>query len=318
MELRTAELTLAVSSDGGRVAFEVRDTGPGIAPEEQARIFDAFYQTAAGIARGEGTGLGLNISREFVRLMGGELTVESTPKQGSTFHFVIPLTPAPAPPVAERRERVLGLVPGQAGKRILVAEDHPDNRELIVRLLEQIGFEVRAANDGREAVVAFESWHPDLILMDMRMPVMDGYQAARQIRNLSGGSDVRILALTASAFLEERNAILAAGCDEMVCKPIEEDRLFGTIAELLGVKFRYEEPAQEAERSAAAIDLGRLPDDLRKKLANTAEQLDDEACQIIINTLRAEFPAEAQLIADLIKDFHFDRVLELCARSGED
>ncbi|CAK0763036.1 Histidine kinase [Gammaproteobacteria bacterium] len=292
------------------IRFEVSDTGPGIAANDQERIFHAFYQTAIGIAKGEGTGLGLTISRESVRLMGGELRVESTSDKGSTFHFSIPLPPTATPANRIQRGRVIGLEPSQPPYRILVAEDHPDSRALITRLLGDF-FEVRMAENGRQAIELFEAWHPHFIWMDMRMPVMDGYEATRWIRTLPGGAEVKIAALTASAFEEDRAAILAAGCEEMVRKPIEEDHLFEVMARLLRLRFRYEEVSSES-KSAAAADFSILPDELRNTLIQTAEQLDQKAILDLIEPLRATHPTEVQIIASLIQEFRFDRILELC------
>jgi len=297
--------------DDRRIRFEVNDTGPGIAPEEQERVFHAFYQTATGIAKGEGTGLGLTISREFVQLMGGELRFESTPGQGSRFHFTIPLPPAPTPERIPRRGRVVGIEPGQPAYRHLVVDDHPDNRDLAIKLLAGVGFEVHAAANGQEAVALFETLRPDIVWMDMRMPVMDGYEATRCIRALPGGQEAKIVALTASAFEEDRGAILAAGCDEVVRKPIEEERLFAAMTELLGLRFRYAE-GESAEKPAGPADLSRLPAERRAELANAATGLDTEATLAVVEGLRGEFPLEADLILGLVENYRYDRLLELC------
>jgi PAS domain S-box-containing protein len=306
------EIGLHLYPVDGHIRFEVGDTGPGIAAEDRERIFQAFYQTEAGIQKGEGTGLGLTISREFVRLMGGELTVASEPGRGSTFGFTIPLPAAAAPAAAGPPGRVLGIEAGQPVYRILVAEDNPDNRELITRLLETVGFQVRAAANGEEAVATFESWRPHFIWMDMRMPALDGYEATRRIRTLPGGRHVRIAALTASAFQEDRDGILAAGCDEMVRKPIEEDRLFAVMARLLGLRFTYADgPAPPTQ--PRAVDLSALPPDLRQDLRRAAEGLDMEAVRGLVERLRAEHPAEADGIAELIDAYRFDILINLCA-----
>ena len=305
------EVDLLVLPVDGRIRFEVADTGPGIAPAEQQRIFQAFYQTEVGIKKGEGTGLGLTISREYVHLMGGELIVVSEPGLGSAFSFTIPLPRAAAPQPVEPRGRVAGLEAGQPAWRILVAEDDPDSRELITRLLEGIGFQVRAVENGAEAIAAFEAWRPHFIWMDMRMPVLDGYQATQRIRALPGGREVRIGALTASAFQEDRDAILAVGCDEMVRKPIEQEQLFAVMGRLLGVRFIYAED-KASSHPPHPVDLSALPAEAKAALGRAAERLDLEAARALVEQLRAEYPDESHDIAELIDGYRFDRLSELC------
>jgi len=305
------EIRLDVATEpGDRMRFTVSDTGPGIAETEQTRIFEAFYQTEAGITQGEGTGLGLTISQEFVRLMGGEISLESEPGQGSRFSFSVPLPVADTPPPEIRRGRVASLAPGQVAPRILVAEDHPDNQRVVTRLLEQVGCQVRIAQDGHEAVELFQSWRPRLILMDMRMPVMDGYAATRAIRALPGGAGLPIVALTASAFAEDRGKVLAAGCDEMVRKPIEATHLFEVIGALLGLTFNYTEVAGKTAMTHG--DLTALPATTRQELAEAAAALDKEATLDIVARLRAKHPDEADFIAALIEDYRFDLLLDHC------
>jgi len=304
------QVSLRVAADGERTLFEVADTGPGIAPADRERIFQAFFQTETGIAKGEGTGLGLTISREFVRLMGGELSVDSELGQGSRFRFTIPLPPTAAPAGVAQQGTILGLAPGQSAPRILVAEDRPDNQQVITELLNQTGFQVRIAADGRQALDLFQAWHPHLVLMDMRMPVMDGYEATRAIRALPEGKTIPIVALTASAFEEERSQILAMGCNEMVRKPIEQDQLFGIMGRLLELRYVYGEKAPVATPSLH--DLCTLPTDLCAELAKAAAILDKDAALAIVGRLRADHPDEARALADLINAYRFDRVQELC------
>ena len=223
------------------LVFEIADTGPGIRPQDQPKIFQAFYQTDVGIAKGEGTGLGLAISHEYAQLMGGSLSLHSEPPQGCVFTLRLSLPESAAEPAQQPLGRVLGLAEGQDPVRVLVVDDQADNRELVRQLLAGAGFDVRSAQDGLQAVRIFESWAPHFIWMDMRMPVLDGYAATRRIRGLPGGAQVKIVALTASAFEEDRQAILDAGCDDMVRKPLEQEGLFGLMAKLLGLRYRRSE-----------------------------------------------------------------------------
>lgn len=229
--------------------FEVEDTGPGIAPDEINSLFKAFVQTTSGRQSQQGTGLGLAISRRFVQLMGGEMTVSSTVGQGSIFRFHVQARsgafnqPQEAPSDSQQIPR---LVPHQPPYRILVAEDVFTNRMLVIKFLSKVGFEVREAVHGQEAFMLWQQWSPDLILMDMQMPVMDGYETIRQIRqqeqtrNNTTHPVTKIIALTASAFDEEQAQILATGCDDCIHKPFKFDDLLTTIARHLPVQYLSE------------------------------------------------------------------------------
>ncbi|NET35959.1 MAG: response regulator, partial [Cyanothece sp. SIO1E1] len=188
--------------------FAVEDTGAGIAPAELATIFDAFVQTESGRQSQQGTGLGLPISQKFVQLMGGDITVVSQLGQGTTVGFQLQIDPVEASEVQTKlHRRVIGLAPDQPDYRILVVEDRPENRQLLVQLLESVGFTVQEAKNGQEAIARWQTWHPHLIWMDMQMPVMDGYEATKQIRDVEPlpatalhHASTKIIALTASVF----------------------------------------------------------------------------------------------------------------------
>ncbi|MBD0336412.1 MAG: response regulator, partial [Cyanobacteria bacterium Co-bin13] len=201
--------------------------------------------TESGRQSQEGTGLGLPISQRFVQLLGGDIRVSSTVGVGSVFSFEIPVerATAPEPPSSVGLgQRVVGLAPGQPSYRLLVVEDQVANRQLLVKLLSTVGFEVRQAVNGEDAISQAKSWHPHLIWMDVRMPVLDGYEATRWIKQQAGtGPAPKIIALTANAFEEERAAALAAGCDDFLRKPIQEESLFNKMAEHLGVRYVYQE-----------------------------------------------------------------------------
>ncbi|MDX2217110.1 MAG: response regulator [Oculatellaceae cyanobacterium bins.114] len=227
------------------IEFEVEDTGPGIATAEMSQLFEAFVQTSVGQQSGQGTGLGLAISRRFVELMGGEMAVQSTTQQGATFWFRIPVQVIQLQPPQPQQEvgPIVGLQPGQPSYRILVVEDQITNRMLVTRLLSKVGFEVEEATNGQEAIALYQRWLPHLILMDMQMPVMDGYEATRAIRQWVAEThhpNPKIVALTASVFEEQRSQILEAGCDDVVPKPFKVKTLFLTIAHHLGARYLHE------------------------------------------------------------------------------
>ncbi|HBE50092.1 MAG TPA: histidine kinase, partial [Cyanobacteria bacterium UBA11369] len=187
--------------------FVVADTGVGIAAEEFDTIFDAFVQAQAGKQSAGGTGLGLTISRKLLKLMGGEISVSSTQGKGSTFTFTLPVSPTSAINITpEQSDRFpIGLAPGQPHHRILVVDDAAENRLLLVKLLKLLDFEVLEATNGQEAVQVWQQWQPDLIWMDIRMPVLDGYEATKQIRAMTGGQNSIIIALTAQASQSDRS-----------------------------------------------------------------------------------------------------------------
>ncbi len=235
---------------GPSLCVEIEDTGPGISPEEQEKLFRQFEQTKTGQQAGTGTGLGLAISREFVRLMGGDVTLNSQVGKGSVFVIRLPLKEGDAEAVEakETPRRVLRLQSGQSTCRVLIADDVEDNRQLLEQLLAPVGFETRLATNGAEAVHEFEQWRPHLILMDFRMPVMDGHEAIRRIRAAAGGKEPKIIAVTASAMDENRLDLMAVGADDFISKPFRDVELFQKIHNHVGVEYVYVDEPEFAPR----------------------------------------------------------------------
>jgi PAS domain S-box-containing protein len=305
--------------------FEAEDTGSGIAPDELDAVFDPFKQTATGQRSSEGTGLGMPISRQFVRLMGGDLTFSSELGVGSIFKFSIPIELADAAdvPTARPARRVIGLQPEQPVCRLLVVDDREASRRLLVRLLEPLGFELREAVNGQEAVDTWEDWEPHLIWMDMRMPVMDGHEAARRIKATTQGQATVIVALTASAFEEDRAMILSGGCDDFVRKPFREEEIFGMLTKHLGVRFLYEEegaqpiavPSGVAKDSLTAEALAALPADWVTSLHQAAAQLDAELILDLLDRIRAQNAPVADALESLVHGFRFDTIMALTQQS---
>jgi signal transduction histidine kinase/ActR/RegA family two-component response regulator len=234
-----------------RMRFQVVDTGVGIAQEDLARIFDPFIQASIGSEAQEGTGLGLSISLQFAHLMGGDLSAISGQGRGSTFILDVPIQLAEVPTVHVEQplRRVVGLEDGQPRYRILIVDDKEVNRQLLVKMLEPFGFSLREAINGKQAIEQWEAWDPHLILMDMRMPVMDGYEATRKIRATTKGNATVIVALTASALEEDRVVILSEGCDAYIRKPFRESELYEALEIHLGVRFEYDERLPAVEPS---------------------------------------------------------------------
>lgn len=297
------------------VRFEIEDSGPGIAREERERIFLPFVRLGEHAPVDAGTGLGLAISKQYVELMGGRIGVESEPDKGSVFHLEVPVTvlPANAIPVDAPQGRVTGLAENQPRRRLLIAEDQRENRMLLHRLIEPMGFSVREAVDGREALALFHQWHPDLIWMDVRMPVMDGLEATRRIRATDAGARTKIIAVTAHALEEERHEILAAGCDDLIRKPYRQEEIFETLAKHLGVQFQYaEEQATATGGQANGLDaarLGSLPPALIEELLKAAELLDGRHCLELADRIACVDQELGECLRRMVKNLEYKRLL---------
>jgi len=305
-----------------RLSFEVRDTGAGIAPEEVDTLFDPFVQTQAGRRSREGTGLGLAISREFVQLMGGDFTVTSEVSHGTSFRFDIRVNRAePSESRKPRRARhVIALEPGQLRYRLLIVDDGADNRHLLVKMLSPLGFELREAENGQEAVAIWEEWRPHLIWMDMRMPVMDGHEATKKIKKTARGQATAVIALTASVFEEERSLVLSSGCDDFLRKPFRELDIFELMTKHIGIRFVYEEEEDKdvvknkaetwAAGSLAAEALAVLPPELTKELELASESGDSDRIYRVIADIRSRNEILADALTMLADEYEFDKILE--------
>ncbi len=305
------------------LSFEIEDTGPGIAPEEVDNLFAAFFQTETGRKSLEGTGLGLPISRKFVQLMGGDITVSTILGHGSIFKFNIEVSLAEAVEMQTPQviRRVMGLAPGSSDYRILVVDDRQESRLLLMKLLTSVGFSVREGVNGEEAINIWLNWEPHLIWMDMRMPVMDGYEATKYIKTHLKGQATAIIALTASAFEEDRSVVLSAGCDDFVRKPFREEVIFEKIAQYLGVRYLYEEPHSDTETVSKFTQSSTQPlttEALKgmsplwlDELYQAADAIDNERIFQLIEEIPPESTSLALTIADLVNSFRCDRIIDL-------
>lgn len=313
-----------ISSLALPLQFEIEDTGPGIAAEEMNKLFAPFEQTKTGHKSQQGTGLGLPISRKFVQMMGGDISVTSTVGLGSKFAFDIQLDLADPIGVQmlKPQRKVIGLEPDQPEYRILVVDDRADNCLVIDRLLSPLGLLVREARNGEEAIALWADWQPHLIWMDMQMPVMNGYETTKKIKAHPLGKQTIIVALTASAFEEERQTILAAGCDDFMRKPFQVNVLFTKMEELLGVRYIYEEPIPvklntetESEiisnNQSVELQLSQMPPEWVEKIYDAANECCDDKILQLSEEIPVEFSSAAQSITALAKDFLFDEIIEL-------
>jgi signal transduction histidine kinase/CheY-like chemotaxis protein/ligand-binding sensor domain-containing protein len=312
-----------VVENKARLAIEVEDTGPGIAPDEMDKLFEAFEQTASGREAHEGTGLGLPISRKFAQLMGGDITVSSKVGQGTRFSFEIDaeiIETGQTEGVKRRGPMVIALEPGQPRFRILVVDDKPLGRQVLVKLLHPLGFELREAENGREAVTLWEKWHPHLIWMDIRMPVLNGDEAAKLIKSKPKGDETIIIALTASILEDAKSEIIASGCDDFMQKPFRESDIFELMTRHLGVQFVYENEKTEKnapfQREAIHTLLKAVPEDLLKQLQYAVSHSDVDLINRVINDIRTRCPESARILDGWANTFQYDRILTVLSAIG--
>ncbi|MFB2983717.1 CHASE2 domain-containing protein [Microseira sp. BLCC-F43] len=308
------------------IIFEIEDTGPGIAPSEINQLFGKFAQTSSGRKSQQGTGLGLAISYQLAKLMGGEIAVKSIVGKGSIFKVTLPLMlpTASAIPAPTSEQKIVCLAPNQPNYRILVVEDILENRLFLVQLLSAVGFEVGEAENGQEGISLWSNWHPDLILMDMRMPVMNGYEATKQIKATPKGKRITIIALTAGVF-DDKQAILTCGCDDWVQKPFRTEELLDKIAQYLKVRYVYAQSETQEENNsnsdnilnpetlkALGSSLATMPIDWRTELQVAASSLDDQRCLELIGEIAVESADIYQNLTNLVENFRMDIIADLC------
>lgn len=257
----SGRVSLSVSShDNNQFHFSITDTGPGIDASHHEKIFEPFGQETTSFKRG-GTGLGLSISKKLVELMGSELLLESRPGEGSNFHFIVVLPrgeelefPANTPTL-----KVLCLAEGQE-VRALVVDDVKDNRGVVSGLLSDIGVTVYEAENGKEGVELARRLLPNIIFMDIRMPLMNGEQATKLIRNEFGRDKIKIVAITASALDHKREYYLNMGFDDYISKPFREESIYQCLGNLLNVEFMHddEEISPSISQQISSLDFSRL------------------------------------------------------------
>ncbi|MEG4352925.1 response regulator [Microcoleus sp. LAD1_D3] len=337
-----------LTARGFFLLFEIEDTGVGISPEELENIFKAFVQTASGQKIQKGTGLGLNISRQFVRLMGGEIVVESQLELGTTFKFEIPVGAVYAADIPDPQihREVTGLEPNQPCYRILIVDDREDNRQLLVKMLSPLGFGVEQATNGQEAIEMWENWHPHLILMDVRMPVMDGYEATKQIKarikqreleqqgngemNISDPDSPipKIIALTASTIEGRQTFALLVGCDDFISKPFRKTDIFDTLTKHLGVKYLYSNSTDfisigdRNNLSATPCNAGlaylpKLPAEWIDNMKQVIRSADFDLIARTIEEIRDAHPEFAEILQGHLDNFDYQKILNLIAEAEE-
>lgn len=354
-ELEKRSETLA--EDGSSLIFRISDTGAGIAEDDHDTIFQSFEQTDIGRSR-EGTGLGLAICRKYVELMGGRLSVESELGRGSTFTFLLPVTRVDetAVPVKQKKRKVVGIKTLSAEKelskeesdsesgevervgaqcRILVVDDKQTNREILTLLLEPVGIAVKEAVNGKEALDIFHSWQPHMVLMDIRMPVMDGVEATKRIKSSDRGDNTVVIVVSASAMEEQRVEVMASGADAFIKKPFHEAEIFDAIKTHLGVEFIYEQLPSDGQVASpdsyhlvssgssgdgndykilTGADLEHLPEPLLKEMAIAVEGGYIEKLKAGIETVAQRDPGLAARLQELAENYEYEQLIRILTK----
>lgn len=307
------------------LVVEIQDSGPGISQEEQSDLFEYFVQTSTGIKKGTGTGLGLALSHELATLMGGDITCSSEVGAGSVFTFHVKMRAGqPGGVKTPVMKRVTGIRKREGTCRVLVVDDKEENMRVVVNLLNIVGFETNEAINGEEAVARFNEWSPDLVLMDLRMPVMDGYEAARQIKSTEKGQQTPIIALTASAFEETKLMTTPSDLQGFIRKPFRENELFGTIGRILGMDYIYEDetPPRPAEydmnNDSVRLDIAKLPVSLVSRISQALAVADLNQMIKLIQSIEPDHPELAQYLMALATNYEYDYLMRLLIGKEKD
>ncbi len=296
--------------------FEVLDTGKGIPKEHQLNIFEPFHQEPEGMKKG-GTGLGLAIVKKQVELMGGALILDSQPGEGSHFSFTLHLPPAQRKAISKkvRKPRFSRLAEGTKVTS-LVVDDNEQNRDVLSDILENAGIEVLTATNGKEAIESIRKHHPDIVFMDLRMPVMDGLQALEAIKKEFGQSKIKIVAISASVFAHQQETTLKEGFDYFIPKPFQVENIFECLTQLLGVRFYAEEGFSEKENNIGPLDVSsiHLPENLlhrMKNAANLSNVTDLKTCMIELESLGQDGNILLQHLSPLVSKYDMNGILVL-------
>jgi PAS domain S-box-containing protein len=292
-----------------RLIAEVEDTGPGITPEDLNKIFTKFEQTAISHMKG-GTGLGLSISRQFARLMGGDITVRSEDGKGSCFLLELDFKERKEPELEFEKElrNIKGLKKGQRTFHILIADDEPANRMLLKDLLNKAGFDVEEAADGSEVLIKFKERTPDLVFLDMRMPVMDGSESIKRMKSLQ--KNVPVIAVTANAFDNSIEKMKDLGLDGYIRKPYKINEIYDVLKSKLGVQFTYAKDSSKKNKPDK-LTVSDLPENLARRMLEAALRVDLDSLLELIDEAGKTLPAISSKLRVMAKNFKYDELIKL-------
>ncbi len=310
------EVVLRTNFKTGQLCLEIADTGIGISPPEIDKIFEPFRQTGESKYKLQGTGLGLSISRRLVDAMAGQLTVVSTLGTGSIFRVEIPVevvtTLTERPLHSNESTVVTGYyrTQGKGAFRVLITDDVASNRQVLCGLLEPLGFILVEANSGRHCLEIVTTWQPDLILMDLRMPEMDGLETTRVLRALPSFQDIPIVAISAAVFAQDREQSQAVGCNAHLAKPVSLDELRDTLGQLLPLTWRC---AKTTHSEITPPAEWRLSPEQATQLIHFAKSGDIMAIKKLTQELEKQdcCPTLVKKISILVQNFEIEEILHL-------
>jgi CheY-like chemotaxis protein len=300
--------------------IDVEDTGVGIQAEEMHKLFKSFEQTRSGAQMIGGTGLGLAISQSHARLMNGLITVSSTPGKGSCFTVRLKVQEAEKSEIHNGTpiHYVTGLKSGIPEVKILIVDDQEENRMVLKEFLESVGIRTEYAINGKKAVEMAEKWNPSLIFMDLRMPVMDGHEASKKIKEADFGKDIPIIALTASILELDQKKVYGEGMVGFLRKPFKDYDLYGILEEHLGQIFNYEEPSKPSEKDTGkmegtltAEDISRIPLGLIQRMKRATINAHFDQLLSLIDETSQYSPKTADRLRTLAEKFQYDALIDL-------
>ncbi|MCL5261268.1 MAG: response regulator, partial [Gammaproteobacteria bacterium] len=303
-----------------KISITITDTGIGIPTTEFENIFNAFEKTQTSLTKGRGTGLGLTISRRYAHLLNGDITVASEVGKGSTFVFTFTSEIASAtdtqPQNTYSASGAIGISPEYQPPKIMIVDDVESNRVVLKAFLQKLGFKIKEADSGKEAIRIFAEWRPDLILMDLRMPEMDGITTTNKIRELPGGDQTKVVVLTASALEDAKIKVLQSGADAFIRKPYKEAELLEEIRKHLHIKYIYrivEKIATDTKVSTISADkLQKIPPELAKKIVSATETGNIILLNELITAEVLAIDRElAQYFKQLATDYNYSKILEI-------
>jgi PAS domain S-box-containing protein len=298
---------------------EVEDPGLGISSEDQAKLFQPFQQTQSGLNSGSGTGLGLALSAKIIQLMGGEIGVKSEVGKGTCFHFSLPVTLSDQALANKEQDKtqfkyVQKLAPHQQDWRVLVVDDNATNRLILKDFLSEVGFIVKEASNGQEALQEFVNWNPQIILMDISMPIMNGYQATKSIKATPSGKNCIIISISASIIENSTNNSLESVADANLCKPIKESELLALLSEKCGIQYTFTDQPKHIEEPSffsPQIDMGLFSSSTLALLQKFLVEGEMDEFMLLINKQNLLKENELDYLQGMIKKFDYQHLMKI-------